>query len=101
MRDAARQGFSCGGTPPFGYVSSEMVRERIERISNVLENGNPQRVRDELRKTIKGIVVFPDGRVTIEVDPEGVLEAERRKFCLGMVPEVGVEPTRGVSPTGF
>lgn len=43
----------------------------------------------------------PEGKVRIEIDPEGILGKGKIEFCPRGMPEVGVEPTRGVSPTGF
>ena len=62
-------------------ISEEIVRDRIPDISKVLANGDPQRVKEELRRNIREIVAFPEGKVRIEIDPEGVLGKGKIEFC--------------------
>ncbi len=73
-------------------ITEEAVQDRIQDISKVLANGDPHRIKEELKRNVRGILAFPEAKLRVEIDPEGLLGKEKIEFCPRMVPGGGLEP---------
>ena len=73
-------------------------------INTFFKGGSVDNLRAFLQRFIQKILVYPD-RISIIYLPPIISSLQNLGpedlYTVGMVPEVGIEPTRGLSPAGF
>ena len=75
-----------------GKTEAPLSRDFYQDISKVLANGDLRKIKEELKRSIREMVVFPEVKIGVEIDPEGLLGKEKIEFCPRMVPGGGFEP---------